>query len=64
MTEETSCARCGQTHDIIACPHVKAVEFDGDSITRIEFLTPVDYPQAAKPEPSAVDGDGYPRIRR
>lgn len=66
MTDTTPCARCGQTHDIVACPHVKAVEFEGDSITRIEFLTPMDYPRdpAAKPEVTAVDGPDYPRISR
>lgn len=40
------CRRCGEPHDIMACPHVKSVEFaeDGERITRVEFLTPVDYP--------------------
>jgi hypothetical protein len=45
------CARCNGAHTILACPHVKAVEFqdgyyEGEEqprISRIEFLTPADY---------------------
>jgi hypothetical protein len=38
-----ACGRCGQDHAIIACPEVKAVDFDRDgNIMRVEFLTPVD----------------------
>lgn len=56
------CPRCGdEKHDIFACPHVKALEFDGDNISRVEFLTPVDFPRPAAAEPGAIDGS-YPKL--
>lgn len=51
-TENEACPRCGQPHPILACPHVKSVEFaDGHvfggsfqpRISRVEFLTPSDF---------------------
>lgn len=58
------CRRCGDGHELFACPHVKAIDLDGDAITRVEFLTPADFPreQTPKPEGAAVDGDNYPRL--
>ena len=57
------CPRCAAEHAIIACPYVKAIEVqDGDfqTITRVEFRTPIDYPPQrqimAAPEPD------YPRL--
>lgn len=58
------CRRCGEDHELIACPHVKALEFDsvtGLMITRVEFLTPIDYWRDKSPETPQVDAD-YPRI--
>jgi hypothetical protein len=64
------CPRCGDKHLIIACPYVKAIDFqDGNLllIRRVEFLTPADYgPQAPKPavanvEPAAGPAD-YQRM--
>lgn len=43
------CRWCGLLHDKL-CPYVKAIEFSPDSpltVTRVEFLTPLDYPRAA-----------------
>lgn len=38
------CRWCGATHGKI-CPYVKAFEFGATGeITRVEFLTPADYP--------------------
>jgi hypothetical protein len=59
------CARCGEAHTIIACPHVKAVEFtdgfyegeDQPRITRIEFFAPADYGPA--PAPGENPPPGY-----
>jgi hypothetical protein len=53
-----TCRRCGETHDLFACPHVKAIDLDGDKITRVEFLLPIDFPQ--RPEPVAEED--YPRM--
>jgi hypothetical protein len=50
MSEEPAekCRRCGDAHEIIACPNVKAVEFDGfQRISRVEFLVPVDFHRQA-----------------
>lgn len=65
------CPRCGAEHSIVACPFVKAVEFEQGiapdyvatgAIVRIEFLTPADYgPRAAAPaEPEPQEE--YPRM--
>lgn len=65
------CWRCGEPHEIFACPHVKALEFEdghvfggGSSprVSRIEFLTPADcvarrVDAAGEPQPD------YPRKR-
>jgi len=62
-----ACARCGEPHEIIACPFVKAIEFedgDGRLIRRIEFLTPADYGPPAwhqQPEP-ASEAAAYPKL--
>jgi len=60
------CPRCGEAHPVIACPYVKAVEFDpgtGLIIRRLEFLTPADYGRApaVTREPDAP-ADDYPRL--
>lgn len=66
------CPRCDQDHEtILACPHVKAVEFtDGfifgadvpAIISRVEFLTPRDYGPAVgggnAPDPGGAE-TGY-----
>lgn len=57
------CPRCAdEKHDIFACPYVKAIEFDGDNISRVEFLTPIDYPRQLPPEAGALDGRSYPKL--
>ena len=58
------CPRCGEDHAPIACPYVKAIEFDpvaGLIITRLEFLTPADYGPS---KPVAVDDESpeYPKL--
>ena len=60
--DAAKCPRCGEDHEPIACPHVKAVEFDatGLIITRLEFLTPADYEprkEQDKPESPREDYD-------
>jgi hypothetical protein len=53
------CERCGAAHLIQACPHVKAIEIDSTGlITRIEFLTPMDFPQVKQEDPDQP----YPRL--
>lgn len=56
--KQEACIRCGGDHIIQACPHVKAIEITGGKITRIEFLTPLDYPQTKQEEPQQE----YPRL--
>lgn len=61
------CCRCGEPHDIITCPYVKAVEFDdtGENILRLEFLTPADYgpaPAAQRSQTTAAGEVDYPRM--
>lgn len=53
------CQRCGEPHTIFRCPHVKAIEMDGEKITRVEFLLPIDFPPARPEPPPEVD---YPRL--
>lgn len=38
------CRWCGQQHQSIQCPRVKAVEFaaDGETVRRVEFFSPAD----------------------
>lgn len=61
------CRWCGHVHGVL-CPYVKAYEYDAEGrITRVEFLTPVDYhptklSQAASAD--ADDGPGYPTLGR
>lgn len=57
------CQRCSEGHDLIACPHVKAVEYaEGGRITRVEFLTPADYgPPPKDGAPGAEPEASYPR---
>jgi hypothetical protein len=60
------CPRCGGDHAIIACPHVKAIELehggDFNSISRVEFLTPLDFPRETSKPADAPDGDSYPKL--
>jgi hypothetical protein len=61
MSEEPAekCARCGAEHTIVACPNVKAVEFDAfQRISRVEFLVPVDFHRQSIGEPAP---DAYPK---
>jgi hypothetical protein len=56
--EPPRCRWCGQPHGPL-CPYVKALEFDqGNSITRVEFLTPADY---QRPPPADTVADEYPK---
>lgn len=54
MITAVRCPRCALLHLPMpeACPQVKAVEYDASrSITRIEYLTPNDFPkQQAAPD--------------
>jgi hypothetical protein len=57
-----TCPRCKLDHedDPRACPAVKAIEVNVfGQVTRIEYLTPLDYPPPDKAE--AVEPD-YPRL--
>ena len=62
--DATPCRRCGEAHDVVACPFVKAVEYDDltGTIRRLEFLTPADYPsiKEIKVEPPEAD---YPKLK-
>lgn len=73
--EPAPCEWCGLSHDYGAqvprlCPYVKALEFRCDEagaryVSRVEFLTPVDY-QPIKSGPAAADAPpeaDYPRLR-
>lgn len=52
------CPYCGQLHKAL-CPRIKAIEFDAAGmITKIEFLTPMDYPQIKLEEPEQE----YPKL--
>jgi hypothetical protein len=58
MTDK--CPRCGEPHGIIACPHVKAIEFDAEqNIMRVEFMVPVDFHRLDAAAMAAPDN--YPR---
>ena len=64
VTDVLKCPRCDGDHAPIACPYVKAIEFDpgaGLIITRLEFLTPADYGPS---KPVAVDDEApeYPKL--
>lgn len=66
MTDAAKCPRCVGPHGIIACPLVKAVELehagDFNSIRRVEFLTPADWPAPTASKPPDEDGGrDYPR---
>lgn len=63
------CRWCGETHGKL-CPWVKAMEFNGigDTITRVEFLTPKDYavqphgrPPDEEPDYERLGGDRGPK---
>lgn len=68
--QEPRCRRCGDPHEIFACPHVKAIEFglgspqsflaDQPFIKRVEFLTPADF-VAQRAPPAAEREPDYPR---
>ena len=67
MADEAApnCPRCQQPHKLIACPHVKALEFeDGDPsrILRVEFLTPADFGPKVPPKPEAPPSPSYLRL--
>lgn len=61
------CARCAAAHTLLACPYVKAIDFEygyvdgaeSASIRRVEFLTPADYGRAA---PAAAPEQDYPKL--
>lgn len=64
MADEKTCPRCGELHEIIRCPHLKAIEFedgDGTLIRRLEFLTPADYVPAPRAAPAPEPPGDYPR---
>lgn len=49
-----NCLRCRTVHedDFRACPAVKAIEISiTGQITRVEFMTPMDFPQVKQEEP-------------
>lgn len=57
---DDSCRWCGQApHGGLHCPLIKALDFDPlyGGVTRVEFLTPADYPKADPIEPQR----SYPR---
>lgn len=58
-----TCLRCKLVHedDYRACPAVKAIELEATTgyVTRVEYLTPLDYPQVTKTEEPEQD---YPRL--
>lgn len=67
--ERPMCRRCGDAHEIFACPHVKALEFEHGyvldspgppSVRRIEFLTPADC-VSQRAQPAQEAGPDYPR---
>jgi hypothetical protein len=60
-----NCPRCGYPHDWLACPQVKAVEFNesGTIVQRLEFLTPVDFHrQVARADEVSETVDNYPKL--
>lgn len=66
-SDAVKCARCAEPHTLLACPHVKAIDFEygfvdgaeSASIRRVEFLTPADYGRAAPAAPPERD---YPKL--
>ena len=74
MTTQTTplpgtCRWCGLLHPAAGrlCPYVKAFEFaeDGERVTRVEFLTPADYPAMKNPDPAAAgegSAESYPKL--
>lgn len=62
-TPRQACHRCGGQHEILACPYVKAAEFDGDGkITRLEYLTPADYGPQRREAEKPPEGEPYERL--
>jgi hypothetical protein len=62
-----ACPRCGDghDHDWPRCPQVKALEFSAENkISRVEFLTPLDYHrfQLQLPTAATAQGASYPRL--
>ncbi len=70
VTEAQKCLRCGDAHELVACPYVKAIEWywsddqaGKPNVRRLEFLTPADYgPRAAEPIEPGAGGETYPRL--
>lgn len=59
------CWRCGADHPIVACPHVKAVEFSDAAaltVSRVEFLTPADWGVRASSGQAGGERSGYPTL--
>jgi hypothetical protein len=42
--DPSRCQYCGNFHTTV-CPRVKAIEYDGAMIKRVEFFAPNEYPQ-------------------
>ena len=60
LTSLVKCPYCGENHPNVICHRIKAIEYQGREITRVEFFAPLDYPQQ-KPEEPEQD---YPRLPR
>jgi hypothetical protein len=65
MTEAApTCPRCGASHEIMACPYVKGVEFELGVIRRIWFLTPADYLKTTTTVSSGEESEpDYPKLK-
>jgi hypothetical protein len=57
------CRWCGSDEHVVPtiCPYVKALEFDGTIITRVEFFSPVE--MFGPPQRVEAPGDDYPKKR-
>lgn len=55
------CRRCGDDHDIVECPGVKAVEYHSDGkISRLEFVTVADFPPTR--QEATAPPENYPKL--
>lgn len=70
MADEKKCPRCGEAHEIIECPHLKAIEFEDGyvfgapsppRVHRLEFLTPADYVAAPRGSTDQQPAPDYPK---
>lgn len=65
LAPAAACPRCREAHDLVACPYVKAIDFNEDrTVRRAEFLTPADFGPKVAPSKPAADpsADAYPRL--